>query len=112
MDNFCTLCLKDAAHDIDGGIVPIKQSGGGYYADFMDGCSTHYQFTLSTLCSKKWWLFFCTAYYSNYACLLAADATLSYKKSYGELLSKHSQPIVAIKIQRKKMEKLTGVSFL
>jgi hypothetical protein len=35
MDDFGAHALQDAAHDVDGGIVPIKQTGGGDKTDFV-----------------------------------------------------------------------------
>jgi hypothetical protein len=35
MDNFSTLALQNPAHDINGGIVPVKKAGGCYNPNLM-----------------------------------------------------------------------------
>jgi hypothetical protein len=36
MNYLCSGGLNDAAHDVDGGIMAVKQTCGGYNPDFMD----------------------------------------------------------------------------
>jgi hypothetical protein len=41
VNDFCTLALQDAAHDVDGRIVAIEQRGSGYNSNFLLGSETH-----------------------------------------------------------------------
>jgi hypothetical protein len=38
MNDLGTFGLQDPAHDIDGRIMPVEQTGGGYNSDFIDRC--------------------------------------------------------------------------
>ena len=37
VDDFCAHALQNAAHDVDGCVMPVKQAGGGHKAHFVRG---------------------------------------------------------------------------
>jgi hypothetical protein len=44
VDDLRSAGLQDAAHDVDGGIVPVEEAGGGDEADFVVGAVGLYVF--------------------------------------------------------------------
>jgi hypothetical protein len=56
VDDLGSFALQYAAHDIDGGIMAVKQSGSRYDPDFLFGRKTHNLFYFTSIVQSRAWV--------------------------------------------------------